>query len=113
MKRLRMAATALAIIFSVAPVSAQTSAPPDVVAVSIWPTIAVILPEKPVAASFSLGQIEGVAPQLITGVTAKGFARKVAVDNQSYGQVLVMSVAIRVHPCCAQSHQPRALYPVT
>lgn len=99
MKRLNIVAAALAILFSVVPARAQTTAPaaaaatPDTVAVSIWPSATVVLPDQPIAASFSLGQVEGVAPQLITGVTAKGYARKVAVDSQSYGQVLVTSVS--------------------
>jgi len=96
MTRLRIAATALAIMFLAVPASAQTTgatAAGDLVAVPVWPTATVALPAQPVAASFSLGQIDGVAPQLITGVTAKGYARKVAVDNQSIGQVLVMSVS--------------------
>lgn len=70
-----------------------TAAPvSDVVAVPVWPKTAVTLPELPVAASFGLGQVEGIAPDLLSGVTAKGFARKVAVEGQTIGQVLVLSV---------------------
>lgn len=65
----------------------------DQVAVPVWPTASVALPEaQPVAASFSLGQVTGISPDLLAGVTAKGFARKVVVDNQVVGQVLVTSV---------------------
>ncbi|MBC7905254.1 MAG: hypothetical protein H7Y60_00710 [Rhodospirillaceae bacterium] len=79
---------------------AQTSAanvgiPPasDVIAVPVWPKAALPLPEQPVATSFNLGQIEGVPAQLVTGVTANGYARKVTVEDQTVGQVLVMTVA--------------------
>lgn len=73
--------------------AASSESPADTVAVPVWPKVAVELPETPVAASFSLGRIEGVPPELLAGVTAKGYARKVAVENQSIGQVLVVSVA--------------------
>jgi hypothetical protein len=73
--------------------AAAAMAETDVVAVPVWPKAAIPLPEQPVAASFQLGQIQGVAPQLISGVTAKGYARKVAVENETIGQVLVVSVA--------------------
>ncbi|MCA1908966.1 MAG: hypothetical protein LDL39_11455 [Magnetospirillum sp.] len=76
---------------------ATTTAPStaiDKVAVPVWPVTTVPLPDiQPTEASFSLGKIEGVDPTLVTGVTAKGFARKVAVDNQSIGQILVVSVS--------------------
>lgn len=66
----------------------------DKVAVPIWPVTTVKVPDvQPVEASFSLGQIEGVAPELLTGVTAKGYTRKVDVDSQTIGQILVVSVA--------------------
>lgn len=77
----------------------QTSAKPvapvtDIVAVPLWPTAAISLPEtQPAPASFALGKIEGVAPELLSGVTAKGYARKVSVEGQSIGQVMVVSVA--------------------
>lgn len=67
----------------------------DVVTVPVWPKIATKLPEtqEPVATSFALGQIEGIKPELVAGVTANGYARQVAVENQKIGQVLVLSVA--------------------
>ena len=67
----------------------------DLVDVPVWPKSIVALPEgqQPVATSFALGQVEGIKPELISGVTANGYARKVAVEGQSIGQVLVMSVA--------------------
>jgi len=112
--RLKIAAVVAAICLSSLPAFAQqqtpqqqqqqnattgTSAanPPavtDKVAVPIWPVTTVKLPDvQPVEASFSLGKIEGVAPELVTGVTAKGYTRKVDVQNQSIGQILVVSVA--------------------
>ncbi|CDK99160.1 protein of unknown function [Magnetospirillum gryphiswaldense MSR-1 v2] len=99
--RMKFAAALVALLSLSSPCFAQT--PPatttpgtgaaDKVAVPIWPVSTVALPEQAVPASFSLGQIEGVDPALLSGVTAKGFARKVAVENQSIGQILVMSVA--------------------
>lgn len=67
----------------------------DIVSVPVWPKMAVTLPEtqQPVATSFALGQIEGIKPELVSGVTANGYARQVAVENQKIGQVLVLSVA--------------------
>lgn len=67
----------------------------DMVDVPVWPKAIVSLPEgqQPVATSFALGQVEGIKPELISGVTANGYARKVAVEGQTIGQVLVMSVA--------------------
>jgi hypothetical protein len=78
-----------------APVSDTATAPvSDRVAVPIWPTIAVPLPEmQPAPASFSLGAVDGVPPELVSGVTAKGYARKVPVDNQVIGQVQVLTVS--------------------
>jgi hypothetical protein len=75
--------------------SAEPLTKADVVTVPVWPKMAVTLPEsqQPVATSFALGQIEGIKPELISGVTANGYARQVAVENQKIGQVLVMSVA--------------------
>ncbi|MEW5728053.1 MAG: hypothetical protein AB1918_09530 [Pseudomonadota bacterium] len=74
--------------------TASAPAPIDMVNVPIWPTTAVQLPDtQPVPASFSLGSIEGVSPALLSGVTAKGYARKVSVEDQTIGQVLVMTVA--------------------
>lgn len=88
------AASFVLLLFAVAQAQTGTAAPAsDLATVPVWPKAALALPEQPVAASFNLGQIEGVAPQLISGVTAKGYARKVAVENQTIGQVLVMSVA--------------------
>lgn len=75
--------------------AALPAAEVDKVAVPVWPNAAITWPEQQQAAeaSFSLGEIEGVSPSLLSGVTAKGYARKVAVDNQNVGQVLVISVA--------------------
>lgn len=109
--RLKIAAVVAAICLSSLPVFAQQQTPQqqqqqnattaanppavtDKVAVPIWPVTTVKLPDvQPVEASFSLGKIEGVAPELVTGVTAKGYTRKVDVQNQSIGQILVVSVA--------------------
>lgn len=106
MKRLILVSTlVLALLSSPIPASAQstpgaspagapTATATDTVVVPIWPTTAVALPDmRPVASSFALGRIEGVSPDLLAGVTAKGYARKVTVDNQTIGQVLVVSVA--------------------
>ena len=67
----------------------------DTVTVPAWPKAVVDLVEdsKTVPASFALGQIEGIDPKLLQGVTANGFARKVAVEDQSVGQVLITTVA--------------------
>ncbi|WP_082910625.1 hypothetical protein, partial [Magnetospirillum moscoviense] len=99
----RLPALIATMIFLSSPVLAQTApsvatpqagAVTDTVAVPIWPTAAVTLPEmQPAPASFSLGAIEGVAPDLLSGVTAKGYARKVPVDNQVIGQVQVLTVS--------------------
>ncbi|MGE4278207.1 MAG: hypothetical protein AB7G62_01385 [Magnetospirillum sp.] len=100
--RLKIAAILALCCLSSPPTFAQqqpaTTTPPstaiDKVAVPVWPVTTVPLPDiQPTEASFSLGKIEGVDPTLVTGVTAKGFARKVAVDNQSIGQILVVSVS--------------------
>lgn len=109
--RLKIAAVVAAICLSSLPAFAQQQTPQqqqqqnattatnppavtDKVAVPIWPVTTVKLPDvQPVEASFSLGKIEGVAPELVTGVTAKGYTRKVDVQNQSIGQILVVSVA--------------------
>ncbi|CCG42341.1 hypothetical protein PHAMO_380009 [Magnetospirillum molischianum DSM 120] len=45
------------------------------------------------ASQFSLGTVEGINPALLSGVTAKGYARKVEAGPQTVGQVLVTSVA--------------------
>ncbi|CAA7619307.1 hypothetical protein [Magnetospirillum sp. UT-4] len=95
---LAWSAPALAQTAAPTPATAATAtapaAPVDTIAVPVWPVAAVTLPEaQPIPASFALGRIDGVAPELLSGVTAKGYARKVAVDNQSIGQVLVVSVA--------------------
>lgn len=66
----------------------------DTVAVPVWPKAAVTLPvNQPIAASFALGAVEGINPALLSGVTAKGYARKVEAGPQTVGQVLVTSVA--------------------
>lgn len=103
MRRRILAACAL--IFLSSPAWSQTNPNPatpatatpaqqDLVAVPMWPTAAVPLPDsQPAPVSFALGKIDGVAPDLLSGVTAKGFARKVAVEGQSIGQVLVTTVA--------------------
>lgn len=98
--RFKCVAAAIAVLsFLSVPASAQTATPPalaetDHIAVPVWPTSIIALPEtEPVPASFSLGKIDGIAPELLSGVTAKGFARKVSVDQESVGQVLVVSVA--------------------
>ena len=67
----------------------------DTVLVPVWPKASVALPDtqEAVATSFALGAIDGVDPALIAGVTANGYARKVAVEDQAIGQVLVTSVA--------------------
>lgn len=105
MRRCFVAASAVVISLS-SPAWAQTNKPAapsaakptagdaDVIAVSMWPTAAITLPEaQPTPASFALGRIEGVAPELLSGVTAKGYARKVSVENQTIGQILVLSVS--------------------
>ncbi|EPY00148.1 secreted protein, partial [Magnetospirillum fulvum MGU-K5] len=79
-------------------VPAQSAAPSiavsDTVAVPVWPKAAVTLPvNQPIAASFALGAVEGINPALLSGVTAKGYARKVEAGPQTVGQVLVTSVA--------------------
>lgn len=99
---MRKTFAALAVLLSLSLPSAFAQTPPattvpaveDKIAVPIWPTTAVALPDiQPTEASFSLGRIEGIAPELLSGVTAKGYARKVPVENQSIGQILVVSVA--------------------
>jgi hypothetical protein len=77
---------------AVAPAAATDA---DKAIVPVWPKVATKLPEdqQPVATSFALGQVEGVKPELVVGVTANGYARKVAVEGQTIGQVLVMEVA--------------------
>jgi hypothetical protein len=102
--RLRVLAVMATLCLSALPAFAQqqdnTSATPspsatlDKVAVPIWPVTTVKLPDmQPIEAIFSLGKIEGVSPELISGVVAKGYTRKVDVENQSIGQILVVSVA--------------------
>lgn len=80
---------------SAAPADPAAMTAADVAIVPVWPKMATKLPEtqEAVATSFALGQIEGVKPELVAGVTANGYARKVAVEGQSIGQVLVMEVA--------------------
>ncbi len=67
----------------------------DTVTVLAWPKAEVALSDdsEPVAASFALGTVEGIDPALTTGVTANGYARKVAVEDQSVGQVLITTLA--------------------
>ncbi|CCG42486.1 hypothetical protein [Magnetospirillum molischianum] len=72
---------------------APLTAVSDTVAVPVWPKAAVTLPvNQPTPASFSLGTVEGINPALLSGVTAKGYARKVEAGPQTVGQVLVTSV---------------------
>ncbi len=67
----------------------------DTVALPAWPKSAVPLTvnSQPVPANFALGAVEGINPNLLAGVTANGYARKVAVENQTVGQVLITAVA--------------------
>lgn len=80
---------------SAAPAATNPAATnPDVIQVPVWPTIAVALPDAtPVQAAFSLGAIDGVSPDLLAGVTAHGYARKVTVNSDQVGQVMVVSVS--------------------
>ncbi|WP_141400601.1 hypothetical protein [Magnetospirillum sp. 15-1] len=71
-----------------------TPAQQDMIAIPVWPTAAVPLPDsQPAPVSFAMGKIDGISPELVSGVTAKGYARKVSVEGQSVGQVLVTTVA--------------------
>ncbi|MBN2752332.1 MAG: hypothetical protein JXQ84_06455 [Rhodospirillaceae bacterium] len=74
---------------------AATLANTDLASVPVWPKAATTLPtdQQAVATTFSLGQVDGIDPKLISGVTANGYARKVDVEGKSIGQILVMSVA--------------------
>lgn len=67
----------------------------DTVALPAWPKASVELSgdSQPVPTSFALGAVEGIDPNLLTGVTADGFARKVKVENQAIGQVLITTVS--------------------
>lgn len=67
----------------------------DTVALPAWPKSAVPLTvnSQPVPANFALGAVDGINPNLLAGVTANGYARKVAVENQTVGQVLITAVA--------------------
>lgn len=89
---------------NVPPVAAGTAttpalptALPDTVEIPVWPQTAVNLPPAnlpPGPVDFRLpDKIEGIDPKLLPGVTAKGLARKVDVDQHSIGQVLVQSVS--------------------
>lgn len=67
----------------------------DKAMVPVWPKAATRLPDtaEPSAVAFTMGDVEGVDPKLLTGVTAEGYAHKVAVDNKRIGQVLVTAVS--------------------
>ncbi len=66
----------------------------DLISVPVIPIQTLQLPaQQPVATSFQLGQVEGIKPELVEGVTAKGYARKVDVEDKSVGQILVTTVA--------------------
>jgi len=78
-----------------APAAPADQALSDIITVPAWPKsgVALTADSQPVAASFGLGAVEGIDPKLLAGVTANGYARKVAVENQTVGQVLITSVA--------------------
>lgn len=66
----------------------------DQIEVPVWPVEVLALPSPdPAQASFTFGQIEGIDPKLLEGVTVRGFARKVDVQDKSVGQILLQSVA--------------------
>lgn len=80
---------------TVAPTETTTQPLADTVTLPAWPTAGVALTDdsQAVAASFALGAVSGIDAKLLSGVTANGYARKVVVDDQSIGQVLITSVA--------------------
>jgi hypothetical protein len=66
----------------------------DKITMPIWPKVGAELKEQEVVeVSFRPGNIADIDSNLLKGVTFKGYARKVAVEDRQIGQVLATSVS--------------------
>jgi len=79
---------------SAATASSGSLSQADNMSLSVWAKSVVTMPDaKAVEASFNLGSTDGIPANLLTGVSAKGYARQVSVGGQNVDQVLITSVA--------------------